>query len=310
MKKPLLIAACFLFASQALFAQYRTMFENGAAWYAYYQGLAFGNTQMIVEGDSLINGKLYQVVNYYEDQDTNVSLREHFREDAITQQVFKHHPRTDTDTIELLLFDFSLSVGDTVTVYEEPTREFTLVLDSISSTLPYNCFECEMAPEVYFDSPKVFYLGRIDCPQCGPVVWLEGVGGLTSPFNPIADIPRPGIFDDNTLLCHYSGMDVLDYRFFHPDELSPCVGILSSVSELSEQEQIAIYPNPSSSTITIQAEERLEGIEVYDIYGRLHRINASTVAGEVDISSFSDGLLILRITTGSGQTHVKRVIKK
>lgn len=73
----------------------------------------------------------------------------------------------------------------------------------------------------------------------------------------------------------------------------------TSVNDLSNTNDIKIYPNPSSNILQIESSDNIENIKIYDISGRLV-IQQKTVSDEVDISKLSIGSYIIQIQTKRG----------
>ena len=69
---------------------------------------------------------------------------------------------------------------------------------------------------------------------------------------------------------------------------------------------IVVYPNPTTGTVTIQADE-VERVEIYDNAGRL--VGKSDATRRLDLSNLPSGTYLLRITTPQG-TAVSRVVKR
>ena len=75
------------------------------------------------------------------------------------------------------------------------------------------------------------------------------------------------------------------------------------------ENNLKIYPNPANDIIYIEAENEIEEVVVYDVYGR----QQTTVNGQqslsINISEFNSGIYFIRINTTNG-IYVKRFIKE
>jgi hypothetical protein len=83
------------------------------------------------------------------------------------------------------------------------------------------------------------------------------------------------------------------------------------VTGLSERDEMkpAIYPNPAQHLLHIQATDEIERITLSDLQGRLLiDIPVHHERVELDISRFSRGTYILRIT-GAGMIYTGKIIK-
>lgn len=72
-------------------------------------------------------------------------------------------------------------------------------------------------------------------------------------------------------------------------------------------ENVSIYPNPASSTVTIQTNEAIENVIVYNLLGKEILRGKSEI---INISSLSQGMYILQIETQNGVIGTKRIIKQ
>jgi hypothetical protein len=70
---------------------------------------------------------------------------------------------------------------------------------------------------------------------------------------------------------------------------------------------VSIYPNPTSSTVTIKTNEIIENVIVYNLLGKeILRGKMETI----DVSSLSQGMYMLQIETQNGVIGTKRIIKQ
>lgn len=77
------------------------------------------------------------------------------------------------------------------------------------------------------------------------------------------------------------------------------------INQASSLENISVYPNPATTTITINSNEVLK-IEVLDMTGRLLMVEENTT--EIDLSSIADGIYTLRIVLPQGEA-IRKVVK-
>ena len=70
-----------------------------------------------------------------------------------------------------------------------------------------------------------------------------------------------------------------------------------------------IFPNPFASTVSIRAEKAVKSVSVYDIYGRLVRVQeVSNSVIDLDLSDLSNGSYLLQIDFGDS-TSTHRIVK-
>jgi len=85
---------------------------------------------------------------------------------------------------------------------------------------------------------------------------------------------------------------------------------LLSTQIFSPEPAIAVYPNPVVTTITINSDDTINLIEVYDLYGKLlHRILSADTIAELDFSTHSSGIYIIKITCPTG-SKIQKVVKQ
>ena len=70
------------------------------------------------------------------------------------------------------------------------------------------------------------------------------------------------------------------------------------VDENHANEEIALYPNPTASTLHIDGVSNGVGIAIYDITGR--QVMRSSFTDEIHVGTLQDGLYLLNITTSDG----------
>ncbi len=74
-----------------------------------------------------------------------------------------------------------------------------------------------------------------------------------------------------------------------------------------DNNSLAIYPNPTSTTLNIQLENEVE-FKSIELYNNLGQKVATSILPTLDVSSFSKGIYLARITTSKGNTTKKVVI--
>lgn len=190
MKKLYSLIVLFLLSSATIKAQtYVPFIENSKIWSVanilyYYPipGYRIITTQsyQFMNDTTSWNGKTYQTLygttSNPEQGNWNEDFWYGYREDNM--KVYKSEIYSD---VEELIYDFSLTVGDSVyvdSVYY--SYNFTHVI-SVDSVLINGSFR----KRIQFDDP--------------PEVWIEGMGSLQSPFNPIRWCMQMGA--ETLLLC-------------------------------------------------------------------------------------------------------------
>lgn len=81
--------------------------------------------------------------------------------------------------------------------------------------------------------------------------------------------------------------------------------------ELTTDESITVYPNPTSNNIVVSG-DRLHEVEIYNFTGQKvasYRI-AEAENFVIDMSGMPSGFYLVNVTSGNGKRHVKKVVKE
>lgn len=218
------------------------------------------------------------------------------REDTIQRKIYFHNY-----TNEIVLYDFTLDVGDTI--YYSTNLNYNLdyykVVDSIDSTFVSGQFR-----KTWFLTNS--YLSMTD-------IWIEGIGsvyryGLLYPNDPdiVLDASNPyfGCFSHDTVIY-------IDDS--NCTGTCPCTDWLVKVEEVNEiNEDITIFPNPARNTIIVEFSNDIEAyncLELLACNGKLIRkIDILSDRIEIDIKELNNGIYFIRLT-GNEKTTLKRIIK-
>ncbi len=113
-----------------------------------------------------------------------------------------------------------------------------------------------------------------------------------------------GDLNNNGFVELYAGQDLGGIFRFESDPTSD-VGLTEV--DLFE---LAVYPNPTNSTLSIQAETDLESIRILSIDGsEVFNADAQGKMIQLDLSSIQSGPYIVLVTANNGVTQVRRIIK-
>lgn len=87
-------------------------------------------------------------------------------------------------------------------------------------------------------------------------------------------------------------------------------GINTSVEEIGKENELSLYPNPTSNQLTVASERRLNNIELVDALGRT--VLSETISAnrfQLDLSLIPSGIYLLRATDGE-RMFTKKVVKE
>ena len=220
-----------------------------------------------------------------------------FRFDTITQKAYSLKPN---ELVEKLLYDFDVSLDDTITVY--PIGFSPVSGDSIRIKV------------INIDSSliggterKRIQLSGVDQNSGYEEFWIEGIGSTFGIFNPglvgvtISDLVYP------ELLC----FEVEGVLIFDNPNYSDCFE--QSTSNLLEGEkmnEIKTYPNPVDENLRISSDYRIKKIELFDYSGKhIFSVSPNSIDFLLNLEKYSDGIIILKIESEKGIV-IKRIYKK
>jgi len=264
----LLIAACSIVKVYS--QSYEPLLKEKNSWYQRFSS-HLGHTYYwyYSEKDTLIDGNVYKQI--WSSNDTSIVA--FLREDVESKKVWRRYPG---DTSDIMLYDFTLQIGDTFTCNYSYTWSF--IVTSVSSVYMYCGYRNQIT------------LTKSNDPLI-KVYWIEGVG---SPGDPI-HISDFGGCPARKLICSYQNSDQIYYYFgATPCPVNPYLGIYDI-----DMNPVEIFPNPSSGQVNINISNITQKhitLNVFDIEGNLiynQDINRNSTI--LDVSDYTKGVYILKI---------------
>lgn len=129
-----------------------------------------------------------------------------------------------------------------------------------------------------------------------------GHGGILLKIKTRDDLPQNTPVNNNVDLY-------FDYEQPIGTQAQMVFGTLSAI-DLATDHSIAVYPNPASSVLNIEADSLIRTVDVFDINGRLLQTSLRDgLKATIDIARYNPGIYLLKITTANG-IKIQRVIKK
>lgn len=224
------------------------------------------------QGDTVVNGITYH----------KIASGTFTREDSLMRVYLSSNLFSAN---EKLLYDFSLSVGDTLL-----SGQTTFVIDSVDTITYYNTIR------------KTLYSHWINGALRGNDVWIEGIGSNRGPLGVWHMYSGPG---HNSVLC--SAKENNDIKFQRNDGVSNNCSHFSGLDEIS----LSLYPNPVANAITISSENSAElDVFIYDAMGNnlFTQKNVESFPYRVSISHFPKGCYVLKVMNKIGTTTCRRFI--
>ncbi|MDP6908774.1 MAG: T9SS type A sorting domain-containing protein, partial [Flavobacteriales bacterium] len=111
----------------------------------------------------------------------------------------------------------------------------------------------------------------------------------------------------STTTIGYSEDFRYDHASFMLDNLTLTANPIASIFEYNTF-PVQLYPNPAIDELNYSSSERIEGLRIYDVFGKELILNFNLTSGQLDISKLKEGLYFLEVESESG-ISVKRFSK-
>ena len=101
-----------------------------------------------------------------------------------------------------------------------------------------------------------------------------------------------------------------DYNFPIATNTATSTFQLLSNTVFEADDSVVMYPNPASHTVSVTANSMIKSIQTFDIQGRIINTNLiNDTKTNLDISNYSDGIYLVKITTEKG-FKIQKIIKE
>lgn len=241
----------------------------------------------VANRDTIINGLNYRKFEeVFYGVNTVYDCIAYIREDTLDQKIFIRTGDFLQDTIEYVLYDFSLNEGDSIQLYGITYWE----VDSMGYYQVDSISEIELNGQIhkkfFLSGDPYVYPDRPENP-----IWIEGVGSL-------GDFMHPGIsvdeFTRGVLSCFFKN----GIKVFQSPDYDSCMVFFGDIEKHGNHGQIKVYPNPFKNSICILSEIPQDlRINIVNSLGQVVYSNRffSISENEVNLSSFSDGVFIIQV---------------
>jgi hypothetical protein len=242
---------------------------------------SYNTSSYYISGDSIINNIQYKKL-YETNEEIPVTwnLRGLIREDS-AKRVWLRWPMNAN---EELLYDFSLSIGDSLILRNDTSIYYSV--DSISIV------------NINGDTRNKYWISQDDLSW--QESWIEGIGSSKG-------ITKSGMAKAvggwSWLLCM---SDTGQLVFINPN-YNTCYLNSTAIKE-SNKLLFQIFPNPTKDKIVIENKENItiKSISILNVTGQIikHFDHRET---HLDISNISSGVVFLRISTNKGDV-IKKIL--
>ncbi len=292
---PVLFLALILSFPESSGQTYHTMLGNNNEWNIISTFESTITLSYWAFGDTTINGVEYKILGGDGYPDPIAFLRE----DSLNRKIYFRTGDFLADTVEYILYDFSLNVDDSIMLYSLSYWELDNLgyyhIDSINNIT----LNGEKHQKYFLSAEPYVYPDRNEKP-----IWIEGIGSL-------GELLHPGISVDlwnlGELSCFYKN----GVQLYHSLNFDSCFIFQSGIDNSLEKEDIIIYPNPCTNVLNIESRSRnILVVEVYNpqgflLYQEVYE-NEEKIVMKTDF--MDDGLYFIRIKNDENQI-VKPFIK-
>jgi hypothetical protein len=263
--------------------------SNNFCWFP--QGSIDDLYSFTLSGDTTINSNIYHKLNTPFIQHNGIGqcsslpigYRGALREDVLNKRVYYIAPLS---TVEELLYDFNLNVGDTITGALSAVSGILDTVISIDTILIGN------------DYRKIWYISSYYS-----IYIIEGIG---STYGLISQTPGniPDA-DGIELDCHSVDMIPL-----YPNNSTSCNTITSIKYNKRNNANISIMPNPSNGAFIVElpSNHNWVTLNIADNQGKTVRQENVSTQSKVSFSLDISGLYLLRLVDNNGLTTTKKLI--
>lgn len=300
-----------IFASLTLKAQtYHPFPTKNAVWTeTFYPGGGDHNTLYhnfaLKDKDTIIHGKRYQKLylsfdTIFTEDKVCGALREdnkriyYYSIDSLVKLRSPESTPMPVDT-EIILYDFNLQVGDTITSDQYRLRAEALVVTKIDSIL------------IGTEYRKRFHFG-----WNGDIItfeeWIEGVGCRRGLLSDIGYWPTNDW--SSWLICFIQNSEVL----YHDESFSDCYHSNTNAVQLLKNDiKIKVFPNPANSTIRIELDKpEYEELIIYNLSG--NKLTGYDLRDKhslvIDRGGLSNGLYFISVYDKKGNIQTLKVLLK
>ena len=291
MKKTTFLILFCIWTSMTFSQEYYPLIEENKTWNVisvilvgpYPWDTTYSTLTYEFSGDTTIDSQTYlKLYESNEENPENWNLWCYMRED--NEKKVWH--RRDSDENEILMYDFSLEVGDSILDYTGLTY---LIIDSTG-------YET-----IGQDERKKYYLSSTEMPDYYSETWIDGIGSNKG-ICWAGSVLLVGGW--SWFLCMSENGELV---YMNPNYES-CY-LITKLDEI-ENPTIQVYPNPAKNLLRIDNLEKveLESISITNINGQVIK-QFDSKNTKLDISNIASGLYFLKIEYKNGFLTKKILIE-
>jgi hypothetical protein len=287
--------AAFFFSLSAIGQDYTPILDHRNEWH--FTTCFFGcfTDKYYTDGDTLVNGKMYKILDGYH----FISRTFLLREEVVEKKLYFLKIRPSGGVEEYLLYDFTMQVGDTINMLN-PITPFPqdggyFKLDSI---IPRPLVDGLDYDHFYFSPTPSNTIST------GNAIWVEGAGSLSL-------INAPGGFPDlngvGALSCYFKNRDVF---YANLDSIDDCTPVYMDVKK-NNLEEVVVSKLHESETCLLHNATNITQITLYNVSGKkLETINHNSEKTIlIDLAAYSSGTYLILAKGIGGTVKTFKIIK-
>lgn len=296
MKKTLLAILLFLvFLSTE--AQFRVFFPRENAYFS------INDEKLFISGDTLINNKLY-IKTHIQRGDSIPDFSQTiyfgcFREDTLNEKIYSI---IKGDSVEKLLYDFKVKVGDTAKV----VSYWGASISDIGKIAKRKVTKVDTIALIGKNRKRIQFERSWNDED-----WIEGIGstnGLFYPiYNSVSDMTGRRLLclnvNDNLVLSPSILYGITYLNCYFSDE--PIDRLPINISKKLDS-VVNLFPNPVIEKFKIDSDIKIDQVNIYSALGLKL---ATFKSAEINISNFEAGMYIVEVTLGNQQKIKNKLIK-
>lgn len=285
-----------IFTALPMMAQdYKPILDNKNEWH--FTNCNFGCITDVyyTDGDTLVDGKTYKILDGYHFISRSFLLREEVAE----KKLYFLRIRAGGGLEEYLLYDFNLQVGDSIDM-KNPITPFPqdggyFKLDSI---VPRPLIDGNNYDHFYF-SPS-----QSNTSSTHNAVWIEGAGSLS-----LINAPggKPDINGVGALSCMFKNRDLF---YSNLDSISGCSPVYMDVKR-NNLERVKIIKASNSHTFVLHNIQFVSEISIFTLTGKQlknirHNFDEKLT---INFETYSEGVYIILLKGVDGALKTFKVLK-
>jgi hypothetical protein len=206
-----------------------------------------------------------------------------------------------------LIYDFDVQMNDTVTFGFKSYSESSYSIDTVYSV---NCVINDI-DTIFSDTTQLLKVSSkmLKNKKLAHLVWpseYDYTEKIGYEYDFMQIIPFPTLGFMRNLRCYNDNEISFETMWWKTQEKECNYKLSTSIMNNLQENEVIVYPNPTSGQIIIDTEKLVETIKLFDITGKLKK---TTACKYIDISDFSNGQYLMTVNFANGQSVNIKVAK-